>query len=392
VRGASIGALYDASGDDPDEILVAEYKNSSCWKKAKETEMKILSTRQSTHGLDHPKTLVSAASVIEIELELASLENAKNWSDWTWEAASRVLGAGDPFTMRVECLVGDTLKHLGRYQQAERHCASLLARQEGLLGKGHLDCLMTMRVLATVYSYQSRKEEAIDGFWKIAERLEQTFGFDRPRTVRARLELWQSIIDNGPQFQMDIQKGGHFVNWSYDHLVGNLGPQNLLTLLALELKGAYEVVVGDTTDALGFLREALMGYEAVRGKDHPSCQAVQLRVAMVYFKKGQLTLAREMFIASLNAMERTLGRTHACTTSIAYFLGCIFLKDEGPKSSAEMVKASQYFQRVIDSAADSLGMDHPMVLDAREKMRTCEPRARYANDSPYGYRAAGGPY
>jgi hypothetical protein len=100
-----------------------------------------------------------------------------------------------------------------------------------------------------------------------------------------------------------------------------------------------------------------------------------------YSKDGQFATAKQMLLATLKTLERTLGPTHGLTGAIAFKLGKICVMGGSASRLAEMAEASRYFRRAVDCAANSFGMGHPIALEAQKLLKAYEPYENISYDS-----------
>ena len=124
----------------------------------------------------------------------------------TLAGRERLLGPGDPETIRSRNDLARTYRDAGRVADAVPLIEQTLAARERLSGADHPSTLASRNNLASAYRAIGRPSEAIPLFEKNAAACERLFGADHPKTLASRHNLDRARQESA---QADSAAGSH---------------------------------------------------------------------------------------------------------------------------------------------------------------------------------------
>ncbi|KAF8524624.1 Tetratricopeptide repeat-domain-containing protein [Hysterangium stoloniferum] len=100
-------------------------------------------------GPEHPDTLTSMGALACTLRHLGKYTEAQELEMQVLEACKKVLGPEHPDTLTSMGALASTLRHLGKYTEAQELEMQVLEAHKKLLGPEHPDTLTSMGALAT---------------------------------------------------------------------------------------------------------------------------------------------------------------------------------------------------------------------------------------------------
>jgi tetratricopeptide (TPR) repeat protein len=228
----------------------------------------------------------------------------------TVELANREIGPDSPSTMSAIQHLGELYKEEGRYPEARKALAQVVAERERIVGKDHPEVAAALSDLANVY----RAEGSLDEAKKM---------YDRALAIR--------LAALGP----DHPEVGN----SYNNL------------------GNYFADKGDYVAARTVYARALAIYEKAFGADNVEIMATLVNLGGVLNTLGDHAGARKQYERALRLSEAAYGPDHPEMAGVLNNLGVV-ANDERRFSDA-----LSYYERAMAITVKAYGPEHPDVVD-----------------------------
>ncbi|KAL6859273.1 hypothetical protein J3F83DRAFT_749592 [Trichoderma novae-zelandiae] len=177
--------------------LACIYKLNGRWTEADALLEEVKKIRDTSFGIDHPKTLSSMAN-------LASLYKAQGRYSQAYELllevvtrCRNVLGPDHPQTLTSFNDLGSICKLLGKLEYAEKYHKHAHESRKIILGPDHPDTLASMHGLASTYRLQGRLGEAVTLQQEALKARKRILGADHPSTLASMNNLALVYRDQG---------------------------------------------------------------------------------------------------------------------------------------------------------------------------------------------------
>ncbi|KAJ5004741.1 hypothetical protein K4K57_012041 [Colletotrichum sp. SAR 10_99] len=191
--------LERQGGEHPNTLtsmanLALTYSYQRRWSEAKELEVRVMKTRKSVLGEEHPDTLTS--NLASTYKKLDKWKEAEELGVKVMELSSKVLGAEHPDTLTSMANLASTFWKQGRWKEAEELFARMTETFKRVLGEEHPNTLTSMANLALTYSYQRRWSEAEELEVRVMEMRKRVLGEEHPSTLTSMHNLaftWKDL-------------------------------------------------------------------------------------------------------------------------------------------------------------------------------------------------------
>jgi len=130
------------------------------FKQAETLENKVLATRKSILGVEHPETIRAMANLAGTYGNLGKYTEAEKLEIQVLDARNRILGVQHPDTIHAMANLAVTYGKLGKYTEAERLKNKVLDARNRVLGVEHPDTIRAMANLAVIYQNLGKYMEA----------------------------------------------------------------------------------------------------------------------------------------------------------------------------------------------------------------------------------------
>jgi serine/threonine protein kinase/tetratricopeptide (TPR) repeat protein len=277
------------------------------------------------------------------------------------EQAARLLereAVGDALVVaRLQMVLGNSLRELGHYEQAQPLLEKARQAREDQLGPNHPHTLETKSHLADLYYDQGKYDRAETLRQEILQGSTAQFGADHHNTVVSKLNLGilyqaQGKYDRAePLFQETVQAlaAAHGV----DHPETLVGKRTLATLYSDQ---------GKYAQAEALLHEVVQGLTAKHGPDHPSTLNTKNSLAVLYQVQRKYDRADQLLQELLQGATRKLGPDHPDTLILKNNLA------EQWRGQGKYDQAEALYQEVIRTQTVKLGPDHPDTLMSKRNL------------------------
>lgn len=144
---------------------------------------------------------------------------------------------------------------------------------------------------------------------------------------------------------------------AYGFIAGELGPQSILALRALNDIAVIHQLQGELDTALPLALESAGGLERVAGPDHAETLNALANLAQLHVERGDNNAAEPLMRRVIAARGRTLGAGDEATLN-ALLEYAVFLKRAG-----RLRELAGQLDRGVATARTSLGADAPVTRD-----------------------------
>jgi tetratricopeptide (TPR) repeat protein len=267
---------------------------------------------------DLPDALTEMNDRTNLLKEKGDLDGAEMLGRRTLEMTEKEFGSENLHTFRAMANLGNILRMIGAYEEAETFVRRGLAGFEKMEGVAYY-LPWAMHMLGTLLTEKGDLDEAEE-------------------ILRRALEEYQ-----GNRFEDDSTPEDRETLECVMHL------GRLLRQKADELS--------DENDEIETLyRRALSGLENLLGAEHPDTLTCMDELATVLSDKGKADACEVLLRRLLERREKVLGPEHPDTLRNLHNLGCL-LCEKGDKAAAEAL-----FRRALKGEEKKLGIEHPYTL------------------------------
>jgi serine/threonine protein kinase/Tfp pilus assembly protein PilF len=276
------------------------------------------------------------------------------------EAVQQLEGeaVGDPVVgARVQMWLGDSLRSLGYYDQAEIVLSKARRTLEASLGTDQHETLTTGSNLARLYHEQGKLPQAEALFKEVLEIYTTRRGVDSTAALTTKNNLALVYADQGKYAQaqtlLEEALEGRTTKLGANHPDTLATKNNLATLY--HTRGMYE-------QAEKLYKEVLDQQTARLGADHPDTLTARHNLGLLYLNQGKYTQAETLAREVLEGRTAKLGADHPETLATKHNLALVYV-DQGKYPQAEVL-----FKEVLEVCTARLGADHPHTLTTRRNL------------------------
>ncbi|KAH8728360.1 hypothetical protein GQ44DRAFT_824189 [Phaeosphaeriaceae sp. PMI808] len=298
------------------------YKNLGRLDEAEKMYQRALQGYEKAWGLEHTSTLSTVNNLGILYADLGRLDEAEKMYQRALQGYEKAWGLEHTLTLDTVNNLGNLYTDLGRLNEAEKMYQRALQGKEKAWGPDHTSTLNTVNNLGILYADLGRLNEAEKMYQRALQGKEKAWGLEHTSTLDTVNNLGNLYADLGrlneaeKMHQRVLQ--GKEKAWGLEHTstlntVNNLGllyadlgrfdeaekmyqralqgyekamkPENLSTYLpALENMWSFASLYDcqhQVEDARAWYSKALSGYENVVGTDHPKCQTLRSRLAVL---------------------------------------------------------------------------------------------------------------
>jgi len=304
-------------------------------------------------GLGH-EPLVRARlelTMSEVYKGLGLYKSSAELAERSWANRRSVLGENDPATLASKSELGDSLRLLGKLDEAEAHLRTALDAQRRAPGADDLETLSTASRLGVVLYSKGDLKQADGALRSAVEGLRRLGPPGRPELVNTLQWLGQTLRDEDKrQEAVTVQLEALDIARKTD---GNDHPSTLSSLDAL---GLLYWDLGRLDEAESYLRQSLGASRRVLGADHTDTLTTTLNLGLVLLDREKDADAELAFRTALDGYRRVLGDDHAFTLTAMGNL-CSALTHQ-----KKFVEAEGVCRRALEGRRRTLGEDHRATL------------------------------
>jgi tetratricopeptide (TPR) repeat protein len=264
------------------------------------------------------------------------------------EVRSQAVGPDiDRLTVHALTGLGDILRILGRYDQAEAPLREAIALGETALGQEDVDVVTAVNSLAVLFKYSGRFDEAADLYARVLAAAEATGAGDE--AIATLLHNIGGLEHARGNFAAGEPAARRSVALR-ERALGADHPSVAADLAAL---AAIVDGQGRHEEAEAMYLRAIDTFERVYGPDHYEIAVNLNNLAGVRHALGHVADAESMYRRAIDIKERLLGRDHPDVGLSLNNLG-LLLDEAGRPSEAE-----ETFVRALSIFASRLDAGHP---------------------------------
>ncbi|MBL1217373.1 MAG: serine/threonine protein kinase [Planctomycetes bacterium] len=375
--------------------LAQSYRAIGHYQQSLDTTQKAVQAYVNTLGEHDPLTLAASSALARCLSDVGRSEDAVHLLEPVLKMQERVLGPRHHDTLTSLHIAGGLSHDLGEYVDAEELFRKAVAGRTATLGAGHLDTLASMTGLALSLQDQDEFEEAEqlcrqvvrlmegnpavsvrdrhmasvrlgavmgdrgmfsdakDILISAVERMRKDLGMDHPVTLTGLAEL-ASLPYTADQTE-EIEAMLASAHESLQDALGSHHPRTLEVLFQLARNTTY----GERALSELRFRQAMEGYRAVYGPDHPRVYECMVQVANYVGAQGRFEEAEGLLKEALSAQRRILRPDHTNTLATANNLGFLYAKD------GQFEQALPYFREALEGYERVHGPSHRYTATLR---------------------------
>ncbi len=273
------------------------------------------------------------------------------------ETRKTLLGPDHPKTIRSLGDLGAFYKRAGKLDQAVAMLEDALARCRSVNGPVAEETLANMNNLAMAYKESGSMDKAVALLEEALAHRKAKFGIDALETLSIVSNLAACYVDAG-----SIDKALPLLENVHAIRKAKLGPDHPSTLTSQNNRAITYQKSGNLAKALPLLKETLELRMARLGPDHPSTFASTGHLARVYSKLDQPDKAQVLYEESLKLRKAKLGADHPDTLNNMINLGANYL-DLGM-----IEEALTLLEDAFSRTKAKLGADHFSTLSCMNNL------------------------
>jgi len=304
-------------------------------------------------GLDR-EPLVRARlqlTMAEVYKGLGLYNSSVQLAERSWTDRRSALGDADPATLSSRSELGDSLRFLGKLDEAETHLRATLESQRMAKGSESLDFLVTEARLGIVVYNKGKLKDAESLLLSAVTALRRLGQPGAPELADALQWLGQVLRDEDKrQEAVTVQLE------SLDLSKKIFGSDHPSTLSALDAIGLLYWDLGRLSEAESYLRQSLEASRRVLGADHTDTLTTTLNLALVLLDRQKYADGEIAFRAALDGYQKTLGTDHAFTlTAMGNLCSDLTLQKK-------FREAEGFCRQALAGRRRTLGEDHRATL------------------------------
>jgi tetratricopeptide (TPR) repeat protein len=301
-------------------------------------------------GADHERTLTASRHLANTLRVLGRSEQARRVSEETFDRMCRVFGSDHEQTLAMASSLAADLRFSGEYDRAHEIDRDVRERATRVLGPDARATIRCANSLGVDLRLLGRYVEALAVDRRTLETARAVFGDDEHLTYVITLNVARDLYGTGEYAAARVV---HEERSAFRTLVGDdhgdvvrAGRDYAATLRKL---GHYERARVAVDAALDRCRRRF-------GVDHPDTVATMFTQAMVLRSAGEPQAALRAAEKAFGRLSRQLGDRHPFTLAYTGNLAIIL------RAVGEYARAAQFDERALAGCRTALGDDHPFTL------------------------------
>ncbi|KAJ4854222.1 tetratricopeptide repeat domain-containing protein [Trichoderma breve] len=247
-----------------DNNLALVYKAKGRWKKAMDTQVRVVPYRERILGPDHPRTLTSKSNLASIYRAQGRYTDAETTQKEVVDSYRNKFGPDHHLTLTSLNNLGSIYRLQGKLGEAETLQAQALVSLRMKLGGEHPDTLTCMNSLASTYRLQGRLYEAQSLQEEALEMRGNILGPDHPYTLASMNNLALIYCAQGKH-----QVAAKLQSEVVEICKTKLGPEHPHTLTSLNNIALIWKSQGRDADGRWKMDECAEARLRVLGQNHP---------------------------------------------------------------------------------------------------------------------------
>lgn len=256
--------------DQVSEKNLTSIQERRCFQGKEEECREHLAAAELEHGPESKETLNAIAALARVFQKQGRYKSAESLFRQVVEASQKNLGNNHRKTINAFVDLGNVFVDQGRYQSAEKLLRQVLTVLTKTMGKEDgADTIFTKRSLAVALNYQNRYLEASEIQRGVLEASQRKWGFEHMNTLRAMMELANSLSMQDHHSFISVMLYGHVLA-TQNRTLGEDHEDTIRTKLHLSVSLAEE---GQLKDGEVLAREVLKARKRIFGSEHPEVLA-----------------------------------------------------------------------------------------------------------------------
>jgi eukaryotic-like serine/threonine-protein kinase len=269
---------------------------------------------------------------------LGLYESSVQLAQRSWLTRRALLGEDNPATLSARSELGDSLRSLGKSDEAESHLRAAVEAQRRVLGPDALETLMSSSRLGVVLYNKGDLKQAKGVLRSTVEGFRRLGRPGAGELVSALQWLGQTLRD-----QDQREEAVRVQLEALDLARKTNGNDHPSTLSSLDALGLLYWDLGRLDEAESYLRESLEESRRVLGADHPDTLTTTLNLGLVLTDREK----------EADAERRVLGPDHAATLISMANLGEVMLDRGRVEEAAQLLEVAAQKARATLPTTDS---------------------------------------
>jgi tetratricopeptide (TPR) repeat protein len=332
------------------KCALALYKDGR-FDEAEKLGVRVVETRKTKPGINHPDTLKSMINLASIYRILGRLEEAEKLAMQVIATHNAKHEADNPDILMAMNNLASTYRKQGRYKEASKLFAEVLKSRKSKLGDDHTDTLISMGELATMFWKQGRLEEAEKLALDVMETRTTKLGADHPSTLTSMNNLASIYVD-----QHRYKESEKLLVQVIETQKTTLGPDHPFLLMNQANLAATYLRQGRLEEADKLSLHVLEIRKIKLGADHPDTLMNMNNLASIYKSQSRYKEAEKLLVQAMEAQKTKLGTDHPETLISINNVALVYAEQ------GQFRKAEGLYKELIQASQAKLGADHPDTL------------------------------
>ena len=246
-----------------------------------------------------------------------------------YELAKRGLGPGPSDSETVTTRFANSLRDVGRYEEAEAMHRQLVERSLGICRPKRSRRVYRMIPIADLLSLQNKHAEAERIYRRSLRHFEQKLGANHLDTLHAARSLGNALIYQEKYEEAETMLRRALTGWEKV-----LGPGSFYATVDMISIGRILGYHGKNEAAVTMFQRALTVNEERLGSDHPNVLNVFLYLGMALGDRGKHAEAETLFRRALAGFEKIMGSRLNLRTSLVYLSLALALQNKWAEAEA----------------------------------------------------------
>ena len=291
------------------------------------------------------------ATMSQVYKGLGLYQPSAKLAERSWASRRGTLGENDPATLMSRSELGDSLRLLGKLDDAEVHLRAALETLRRAPGPGALDSLVTASRLAVVLYQKGDLEQAESLLRSTLDGLGHSGPGGTGERIDALQWLGQVLRDRDKREEAVVIQREALELARTTH-----GKDDPSTLSSLDALGLLYWDLGRLDEAESYLRESLEASRRVLGPEHADTLTTTLNLGLVFADREKFEQSEAAYRKALEGYRKVLGPDNAYTfTAMANLCASL-------RSQKKFAEAEGLCRQALAGRRRTLGDDHPGTL------------------------------
>ncbi|HZZ26367.1 MAG TPA: tetratricopeptide repeat protein [Pirellulales bacterium] len=301
---------------------------------------------------------------------------AKDLAQTAYEEFAQSAGAEDIRTLRCQFRVALCLMCLGKFADAQRQFAAILAIAQKAVGPENSFTLSVRSAMANMARLQGKFAESEQECRAVLEIAVRAMAADDPIALSTRNTLGNALLGEGKYTLAEYE---HRANLAIR--LKSLGPENPSTLFSRQNVANALLAEGDAAAAEKEFQDVLAIRRRVLGSEHPDTQYLQSLLAQALANNNQSAEAEKLFRDLLAIQERLDGPESSGALSTQSWIGTTLYR-QGKYDQAET-----QFRNLLAVRQRLLGRENSSTLFAQTNLANALMAEKKYADAEQNYRS-----